>query len=282
MKRHTLPIPTLEQLTSKLSSATRFSKLDASFGFYQTPLDEASSKMTMFLAPFVRKRFLRLPMEISHAPEYFQQKMEMLDGLPGVVVYMDDTAVFREDTSHDKHLEALTRRINESGLKLNRKKGEFRKCEIRYLGMQLSSSGISMDEEKLEAIQQPTSHRSQPLTSAEQRRTQPTADQPSEVQPHLYRRCRSTEDVERTAAHTSSHQPHRQQRPVLAPRLTARTGRAPPMVALASSAGKMINSHRCAAVEGDHSQDAESLQSVSASQSRCLPASRRACRTSTV
>ena len=134
---------------------------------------------------------------------------------------MDDTAVFREDTSHDKHLEALTRRVDESGLKLNRKKGEFRKCEIKYLGMKLSSSGISMDEENLEAIQQPTSHRSQPLTSAEQRRTQPTADQSSEVRPHLCRRCRSTEDVERaaTAAHTSSHQPHRQQRPVLAPRL---------------------------------------------------------------
>jgi hypothetical protein len=118
---------------------------------------------------------------------------------------MDDTAVFREDTSHDKHLEALTRRVDESGLKLNRKKGEFRKCEIKYLGMKLSSSGISMDEENLEAIQQPTSHRSQPLTSAEQRRTQPTADQSSEVRPHLCRRCRSTEDVERaaTAAHTS-------------------------------------------------------------------------------
>ena len=82
VKRHTLPIPTLEQLTSKLSSATRFSKLDASSGFYQTPLDEASCKMTMFLAPFGRKRFLRLPMGISHAPECFQQKMEMLDGLP--------------------------------------------------------------------------------------------------------------------------------------------------------------------------------------------------------
>ena len=52
VKREVFPIPTLEQLTSKLGGATLFSKLDASSGFYQIPLDEASSKMTTFITPF--------------------------------------------------------------------------------------------------------------------------------------------------------------------------------------------------------------------------------------
>ena len=155
VKRQVFPIPTLEQLTSKLSGATLFTKLDASSGFYQIPLDEASSKMTTFITPFGRKRLLRLPMGISLAPECFQRKMEeMLERLPGVIVYMDDTVVFGDAASHDERLEAVIKRIHESGLKLNKKKCEFRKSEVKFLGMKLSKSGISVDEEKLEAIRQ--------------------------------------------------------------------------------------------------------------------------------
>ena len=155
VKRQVFPIPTLEQLTSKLSGATCFSKLDASSGFYQIPLDEVSSKMTTFITPFGRKRFLRLPMGISIAPECFQRKMEeLLEGLPGVIIYMDDTVVFGDSTNHDERLEAVIRRIHESGLKLNKSKCEFRKSEIKFLGMKISKNGISVDEEKLQAIQQ--------------------------------------------------------------------------------------------------------------------------------
>ena len=155
VKRQVFPIPTLEQLTSKLSGATCFSKLDASSGFYQVPLDEVSSKMTTFITPFGRKRFLRLPMGISLAPECFQRKMEeLLEGLPGVIIYMDDTVVFGDASTHDERLEAVIRRVHESGLKLNKKKCEFRKSEIKFLGMKISKNGISVDDEKLQAIQQ--------------------------------------------------------------------------------------------------------------------------------
>ncbi|XP_037079633.1 uncharacterized protein LOC119100662 [Pollicipes pollicipes] len=114
--------------------------------------------MITFITLFGKKRFLRLPIGISFAPEYLQRKMEkMLDGLSGVTVDMDDTVVFGDAASYGAHLEAVIRRIHESGLKLNRKRREFRKNKVKFLGMKISKNGISMDEEKLESA------RSRPL-----------------------------------------------------------------------------------------------------------------------
>ena len=192
VKREVFPIPTLEQLTSKLSGATLFSKLDASSGFYQIPLDEASSKMTTFITPFGRKRFLRLPMGISLAPECFQRKMEeMLDGLPGVIVYMDDTVVFGDAASHDVRLEAVIRRIHESGLKLNKTKCEFRRDEVKFLGMQISKNGIGVDEEKLEAIQQ----LKQPTNVTELRSLLGMVNYLCRFVPHIQERLRPLNDL---------------------------------------------------------------------------------------
>lgn len=55
------PIPTLEQITHKLKNAEVFSTLDATQGFYQTPLEKESSELCTFGTPFGRYKFKRLP-----------------------------------------------------------------------------------------------------------------------------------------------------------------------------------------------------------------------------
>ncbi|XP_043229573.1 uncharacterized protein K02A2.6-like [Amphibalanus amphitrite] len=176
VKREIFPIPTLEHLTSKLA----------------IPLDEASSKMTTFITPFGRKRFLRLPMGISLAPECFQRKMqEMLDGLPGVIVYMDDTLVFGDASNHDARLEAVIRRIHESGLKLNKTKCEFRRDEVKFLGMKISKNGIGVDDEKLEAIQQ----LQQPKNVTELRSLLGVVNYLCRFVPHIQERLRPLNDL---------------------------------------------------------------------------------------
>ena len=153
IKREVYPIPTLEDLTSKLSGATLFSKLDASSGFFQLPLDPASSLLTTFITPFGRKAFTRLPMGVSLGPECFQRKMhEMLENLPGVLCYMDDIVCFGDAHTHDARLQQVLQRIEESGLQLNKKKCQLKQEEIKFLGLKISKHGIQPDEEKLEAI----------------------------------------------------------------------------------------------------------------------------------
>ena len=144
VKREIFPIPTLEQLTSKLSGATLFSKLDAASGFFQLPLDEESSLLTTFITPFGRKAFLRLPMGLNMAPECFQRKMEeTLKDLPGVICYMDDILCFGDETSHDVRLKAVMERIQESGLKLNQAKCVLRQTSVIFLGMKVQGWSAS-------------------------------------------------------------------------------------------------------------------------------------------
>lgn len=155
LRREIFEIPTFEELVSNLSGAVRFSKLDAKSGFYQIPLKEESRNLTTFITPFGRYRYKRLPMGINVAPEIFQRKMmELLKDLPGVICYLDDILVFGcSEKEHDAHLEMVLKRIQISGLKLNKEKCVFGKSQINFLGHLIGAEGIQIDPDKVKAIQ---------------------------------------------------------------------------------------------------------------------------------
>ena len=83
---------------------------------------------------------------------------ELLHGLDGIEVIIDDILIYgRDREEHDKRLDAVLRRIHESGLKLNREKCEFRKTEIEYFGHVITSEGIRPSASRVEAIKEMTS-----------------------------------------------------------------------------------------------------------------------------
>ena len=94
IKRSHYPLPTVEDVTSRLTNAKVFSVLDAKSGFWQVKLTENASYLTTFNTPFGRFRWLRMPFGISSAPEIWQRKMhEAIEGLQGVEVIADDFLV---------------------------------------------------------------------------------------------------------------------------------------------------------------------------------------------
>ncbi|KAI4898509.1 hypothetical protein NFI96_006164, partial [Prochilodus magdalenae] len=106
VKRERFILPTLEDITPKLTGANVFS--------------------TLFC-------FQRLPFGITSAPEIFQREMStLLKDHQGVVVVMDDVLVYGENQeTHDQNLRAVLRTVEKSGLKLNKDKCHFCKNEIR-------------------------------------------------------------------------------------------------------------------------------------------------------
>ena len=154
VKRERYPIPSLEDMLHKLNGAKVFSKLDATSGFYQIPLEKESSKLTTFITPFGRYRYTRLPFGISSAPEIFQRTMEhILEGEKQVIVFYDDILVFGyDDDDHEKALKSCINKTVDAGLKLNKKKCEFGVDEIEFLGHIISKDGIRADPKKVKAI----------------------------------------------------------------------------------------------------------------------------------
>ncbi|KAK3091772.1 hypothetical protein FSP39_022529 [Pinctada imbricata] len=156
VKREHLMLPNLEDISPKLQGSKIFSKLDASNGFHQIPLDEDSCHLTTFITPFGRYCFTRVPFGITSASEIFQRKMsELLKGLIGVEVIIDDILIHAATMhEHDERLSKALERIKASGMKLNRDKCEFRKPEIEYLGHVISADGVKPSYARIEAIRE--------------------------------------------------------------------------------------------------------------------------------
>ena len=128
VKRECYTCRFLEDVTHKLAGSKVFSKLDATSGFWQIPLDEEMTILTTFMTPFWYF-FSRLSFGISLKPEVFQRTMEnILQGIKGVVCFMDAVVVSGDLVEeHDKRLEKVIHYATRAGIKLNKPKCEFQK-----------------------------------------------------------------------------------------------------------------------------------------------------------
>ena len=124
--RENYPMPTIEEIATRLHDAKVFSLLDTKNGFWHVNLDEESSYLTTFHTLFGRYRWCRMPFGISSAPKVFHRHMnELIDGLSGTEVVADDFIVAGfGDTleeaicDHNKTFVAFLQRCSERGVKL--------------------------------------------------------------------------------------------------------------------------------------------------------------------
>jgi len=78
----------------------------------------------------------------------------ILQGIPGVVIYLDDILVVGSDRKeHDERLRMVLSRLQSAGLRLRADKCMIRQTQITFLGHLLSSKGIQPLADKVAAIQ---------------------------------------------------------------------------------------------------------------------------------
>ncbi|KAI2650666.1 Retrovirus-related Pol polyprotein from transposon 17.6 [Labeo rohita] len=164
IQRPNYPLPTLEEVTTKLTGARYFSFLDARSGYWTIKLSTESSMLTTFNTPFGRYRFLRLPFGINSAQDEFQRRVnETYEGLKGVAAIVDDILVYgRDKEEHDTNLRPMLQRTRERGLQRNPNKCRVGILEVSYFGHRLSCEGISPDPQKVIAIQEMQPPQSKP------------------------------------------------------------------------------------------------------------------------
>ena len=154
IQREHFQLPTLEDITTRMSGAQVFSKLDANHGYWQIPLSPESQLLTTFSSPFGRYCFLRMPFGITSAQEIFQKRISQLLGdLPGVETDIDDILIWgKTKEEHDKRLNAVLKRCEEINLTLNKDKCLFGVSQVTYIGHILNAKGVQPDPEKVKAI----------------------------------------------------------------------------------------------------------------------------------
>ena len=152
----TYPLPLIEELLTAMSGGKYFSKLNLQDTYLQLPLDTASKQYVAINTHRGLFQYNRLPFGVALAPAIFQRHMEMLhQGMDGVSVYLDDILV--ASCTLDEHLNRLAevlQRLENSGMRLNKRKCFFLRSSIEYLGHVVDEEGIHPTKEKVKAIKE--------------------------------------------------------------------------------------------------------------------------------
>ena len=152
--REHYPMPTIEDVLTRIPNAKIFSVLDATSGYWQIELDDESTELCTFNTPFGRYAFKRLPFGISSSQDIFQSVMtDIFSDIKGVEVIVDDILIWaRNEEEHNTILRKVLERARQRNLRLNREKSQIKRNSITYIGHTLSSEGIKPDPKKVKAV----------------------------------------------------------------------------------------------------------------------------------
>ena len=152
---HSYPLPSPEDIFTKLNGGKIFSKIGLSEAYLQVKVSEECSKYLCIITHLGLFRLKRLPFGLKVAPALFQQIMDtMLADLGFAIAYLDDILVKSKNVQeHKEHIRTVFQRIEEFGFKLSAEKCEFFLKQIKYLGQIIDSQGRRPDPQRTEAIE---------------------------------------------------------------------------------------------------------------------------------
>jgi len=168
--KDSFPLPRIDDIFDQLSGNVWFSTLDLKSGYWQVKIDSKDKEKTAFSIGNGLWQFNVMPFGLCNAPATFQRLMEkVLQGLLSKIclVYLDDIIIFGKNFDEMlNNLKIVFLRLRSSNLKINFKKCNLFKKNVRYLGHIISSNGITTDPEKITAVKEwPTPHTKKQLRS---------------------------------------------------------------------------------------------------------------------
>ena len=154
VKRPVHPFPSTKDIIQQLPADGRvFATLDAVQGYHQIALSEESSKLTTFLLPSGRYRFLRAPMGLSaSSDEWCCRSDEVISGIKGVQKIVDDILISAPDLETLRlRIRKVLDRCKKENVTISCKKFQV-SSKVKFAGHIISSEGVAPDPERIRAI----------------------------------------------------------------------------------------------------------------------------------
>jgi hypothetical protein len=156
-RKDNYPLPKLEHILQRVTSASRISMIDGFSGYNQISVMPEDREKTTFTTPWGTFMYAKIPFGLINAGATFQQAMDISfigEKDQFVVIYLDDIIVFsRFDQENYCHLRKVFLKCWRFGLSLNPKKDVFAMKEGKLLGHRVSAKGVRIDPSRVEAIQ---------------------------------------------------------------------------------------------------------------------------------
>ena len=152
------PLPRIDDIFDQLRKAKWFTKIDLRSGYHQIRVAKDSIAMTAFRTRYGHYEFLVLPFGLTNAPAHFMALMntifrDYLDKF--VLAYLDDILIYSETfEEHLNHVKLVLLRLRKHKLYGKLSKCDFAKKEVEYLGHNVSATGVSMEDSKIQTIKE--------------------------------------------------------------------------------------------------------------------------------
>ena len=160
-KKDSYPLPYLQDFSNELSGKAVFSTVDLKDAYHQIPIHPEDIEKTALSTPYGSFEYTRMSFGLCGAAQTFQRFVDQVfRGLTSkngrkvkYFCYLDDILLASDNMQeHLEDVEALFKRLNEYGLKINLAKCVFQEKELQFLGHTITAKGISPQNSKVEAI----------------------------------------------------------------------------------------------------------------------------------
>ncbi|WMV50937.1 hypothetical protein MTR67_044322 [Solanum verrucosum] len=152
------PIPRIDDLFDQLQGASHFSKIDLRSGYHQLKVRDSDIPKIAFRSRYGHYKSIVMSFGLTNAPAAFMDLMnrvfkQYLDLF--VIVFIDDILIYsRNEEEHASHLRVVLQTLKDCQLFAKFNKCEFWLQSVAFLGQIVSSEGIRVDSQKIEAVKQ--------------------------------------------------------------------------------------------------------------------------------
>ena len=149
-------LPNLNYVLDGIGGDSVFSTFDMAASFHQVPYDQESKTVTAFSYKGKRYNFARMIMGHCDSSATFSKMMHRLlafTNIQHLIYFLDDLLIGSSDVaSHIDRLEVLLKQLESANLKLTPSKTSLLRKQVQYVGLTLSSRGININDDRVEAI----------------------------------------------------------------------------------------------------------------------------------